>query len=254
MRALSVASQLVTVVLQVWIVTLLVKRKLAKRFPWFLAFILYQICEGIVRWSIYSIWGNGRIYFAVYWTTEPFDVLLSVCALGESFLQIFKPLTKVSWFRWLFWNCLALTLAYWLWQSWAHPPTDTNWMMSIILQMDLTAVYVPIVIAMLYFGLAKFFKVTQHQRQSGIILGLAINAVSEVGALVPRSIFGARVAMLIGWIPPLGYILAEIIWVHEFVGGEAPADPRLAKLKPGEVRGALEEHIKTFKELGGKRR
>jgi len=252
MRHLALASQFVTLTLQVWIITLLVKKKLAKRFVWFLIFVAFATFEGILRWRVFAVQGNNHTYFVVYWSTEPFRALLTFCALGESFRQVLRPFTRLRWFRWIFSISIALSLFYWLWQSWAHPPADSNWLMALVLKLDLTAVYVPIAVPLLYFGLIELFGVTRHQRQSGIILGLLIIAVAEVVAVIPRAVFGIKAAAFVVWIPQIGYILAEIIWVLELTQPEPPPDPRLAKLTPKEVHEVLGHYLRTLKDLGKK--
>jgi hypothetical protein len=121
--------------------------------------------------------------------------------------------------------------------------------MSLVLRLDLVAVYVPMVVALLYFGLIRLFGISRHQRQSGVILGLGINSLAEFVALVPRWVYGIKTVAFVAWIPPLGYVLAEIIWVIELLRPEPPVDPRLAQLSPKEVNEVLGQYVRVLRTL-----
>src|SRR5205809_963834 len=110
------ARSIITLALQVWIIVLMVRKKISGRVPIFFAYILYQIAEGLFRWAIESTRGTGSSqYYHAYWDTEVLEILLLFFALGESVWHVFRWFRKLRWFWGAVSSCLVVTLGYAAW-------------------------------------------------------------------------------------------------------------------------------------------
>jgi len=214
MEELATLSLAVTIALQICVLSLLLWRKLQKRFPWFSLYIVYALSECIVRLAVSH---DQRAYFTVYWLTEIGDVALTIFALRESFLSIFWPEIRLRWFRWVFWNCIVLAMAYACWEAWALPPKQAGRLMTVMLDLEFAIGAVIAMFGLLYAGAIKLFGILEHQRETGIIFGFTANATLATLGVIARSTFGTKVRMFTDFVPAIAYILAEAIWTRDLL-------------------------------------
>jgi hypothetical protein len=217
MEALAALSLAVTIALQICILTLLLRRELHKRFAWFFIYIIYALSECILRLAVSH---DPNAYFRVYWSTEVGDVALTIVALRESFLSIFRPETRLRWFRWIFWNCIVIAAAYASWEAWALPPRQAGRLMTMMLDLEFAIGAIVAMFGLLYAAAIKLFGILEHQRESGIIFGFTANATMATLGVIARSAFGAKFRMLTDFIPAIAYILAEAIWTRDLLRPE----------------------------------
>ncbi len=217
MQVLTALSLVITIALQVCILALLLWRRLQKRFIWFFIYIVYAVLEAIIQLAVS---GNQKIYFQVYWSTAIGDVALTVLALRESFLAIFWPETRLRWFRWVFWGCIALAVAYAGWEAWVFPPRQAGRLVTVILDLEFAVGVVIAMFGLLYAGAIKLFGILEHQRETAIIFGFTANACIAVLGWLTRSAFGTRFRLLSEWIPAVAYIVAEVIWTRDLLRPE----------------------------------
>jgi hypothetical protein len=244
---------LITLLLQAWVVVLMWKKKLVGRFPVFFSYVVYQMVEGIFRWIIEGSRGTGSwLYYYVYWATEILEIVLLFCALGESVWHVFRSLRKLRWFWRAVTGCLALTLAYAVWSGWQEPPKGVGRQMSIIIQVDLIATYVPIGVGLLFFIVIFRYNIGQYPREAAIIAGLAMTSGAGIITMGLRSYFGPKSFIMTAWIAPWGYILAELIWIREFLRSEPPKElldmavVRPAMEKANEALGRYQDTLKDI--------
>jgi hypothetical protein len=206
---LTKLSLLITIGLQVFILRLLVKRQLQRRFFWFLAYIIYALIEEGLRLSVS---GNRTLYAKVYWWTEGGDVILAVLAVRESFLNVFREFTRLRWFTWLIWCSVGVALSYAAFRAWLFPPLRATRQGAIIIGLETAVDYSLTAVGLLYFAMLVFSRIRQHQWETGIISGFTLNASVAVMGLLTLSIFGKKFRILNEWIPAVAYIMAEIEW------------------------------------------
>jgi hypothetical protein len=197
-----------SLVFQLLIFTILIWRRLDRRFRWFFLYIQYSIVEAIARIAVAA---NAHLYFTVYWVTSICSVALSVMALRESFLNVFRAYTRYRWFTRIVWVCVCLALLYSLFRAWAFPPIRASRLVTLIIDLELAVNYSLAFVGILYFALVKVHKIKEHQWESAIISGFAtIGTVASI-AVLTRAIFGPGVFS--HWAEAVGYILAEVEWV-----------------------------------------
>jgi hypothetical protein len=203
--------------LQIYILALLLKRRLQRRFIWFFVYTLYVLLESIVRLAAS---GNHRIYSIVYWATEPVDLVMTVLALRESFLYIFWPAARWPWFRWVFWCGFGLATGYGCWIAWALPPREPKSLAAMYIHLEFAVDVVISVFGLLYAGLIRLFGILEHQRESAIILGFTANACLGNFGWLTRSVFGTRFKLLSGLVVAVAYIVGELIWTRDLLRPE----------------------------------
>ena len=234
--------------LQLMILYYLTRKRLHRRFFWFLVYATYSLVESVLR---FCVAGNGVLYYYVYWLTSVGEVATSVLALRESFLDVFRPYMRLRWLVWLVRSCIGLALLYAAFKAWAYPPAGANRRGTVIIDLGLAVDYTVVVIALLYFCLLRLFKVRGHQWVSGIMAGFSIYAVFDLLALVSRSVFGQRFPTATAWIPTIAYIIAEIVWVVVLSRPEQKGLDSQRDLRPSDAP-KLSEHAPILSPLMGR--
>lgn len=238
MRALTVLSLTIPIVLQICIIALLLRRKLQKRFPWFFVYVCYALFEAGIRLAASH---SQKAYLIAYWSTAVPDLAFTILTLRESFLAIFWSETKLRWFRWIFWACIAIVVGYAGLGAWLNPSQGLTRLSLVIVNLELGVQYVIAAVGLIYFGSIWLFRVFGHQRESGIIWGFGMKATLIILGVYAGSIFGTKLHWLITWLPALAYIIAEVAWTTELLRGEQMIPQPTASLK--EMSDTIESYI-----------
>lgn len=197
-----------SLIFQLLILTILIRRQLHRRLRWFVLYISYSIAEAVAR---FAVAGDASLYFNVYWVTSICSVALSIMALRESFLNVFRAYTRYRWFTRIVWICVSLALLYSFFRAWAFPPIRASRLVTLIIDLELAVNYSLAFVGILYFALVKVHKIKEHQWESAIISGFAtIGTVASI-AVLTRAVFGP--GAFSRWGEAVGYILAEVEWV-----------------------------------------
>lgn len=207
----------ITFALQIVILWLLIKRNLQRRLFWFFFYIVYELAESALRFSVSA---PSSLYWKVYWWTEIGDVSFMVLAFGESFLNTFREYTRLRLFVVVIWSCIGVGLLYALFKALVFPPVQATRRGAIIIGLEVAINFALIIVGILYLGLKALFRIKGHQWESGIISGFGLYIVSAISRFLMRSVFGTRFPLLNAWLRPAGYLLAEIIWVVELSRAE----------------------------------
>jgi hypothetical protein len=242
---LTKLSLAITILLQIFILRLLIKRQLQHRFFWFLAYIIYALIEEGLRLGAS---GSRILYARVYWWTEVGDVILSVMAVRESFLNAFREFTRLRWFIWLVWCSVGLALLYAAFRAWFSPPFHATRQGAIIIGLETGVDYSLTAVGILYFAVLLFFRIQEHQWESGVISGFTINASFAVLGLLTLSIFGKKFRVLNEWIPAVAYIMAEIEWFIVLKRPERKVSGSVRKPSIDDLT-RLDRYIKTLQQF-----
>lgn len=239
----------ITACLQGSILWLLIRRRIAKRFSWFLTYIVYELCESAVRLSVA---GNKSLYYNVYWLTAIGGVTFMALAVRESFLNVFRAYTRLRWFIWVVWGCIGLALVYAFIKAWVFPPIPGTRRGAIIIGVGLAVDYTIVAVGILYFFLKSFFKIKEYPRESGILGGFVVVAGAEILGLVTTSMFGARFRTVTRWLPAVAYLMAELEWLLVLRLPEGGTGKSMPDLAVDDV-GKLDEYIEALARFLGRR-
>jgi hypothetical protein len=204
---LTQLTLILSIVLQLFILTLLIRRRLKQRFFWFFIYILFQICEAAVRFSVAA---NKNLYGKVYWSTDLADLVLGVIAFRESFLNVLRPYTRLRWFVKTVWGCIGFGLFYAAFRTWAV--ASSKFTDSAFIGFEVAVNYSLSAAGILYLALVIFLQIKEQQWESAIVLGFTIYSIVGSCGYIAFSVFGANYSFVSTWITALGYLLGATIW------------------------------------------
>jgi hypothetical protein len=210
--ALHIASPLVLLFLTV----VLYRRRTHIDFPLFFAYILYVPIATALR---ISVSGKPAIYFWLYWATQLIYGVIEVLVIREVFHRIFsfshKP-HRIA--RSLFPVTVVLMLALTVWQAIFHPlGHGVYWEVNAIYWFDLCVHFLEGIILLLLLSLRWLFPFKWRQYELGILAGFGVAAGATVFAYIPRFVGGPQYEIFFRYGPPVGYIVATVIWLLVFV-------------------------------------
>lgn len=234
--------------LQAWIAAVLLRKKLHRRFPLFLAYTLYSIAATVARFIFLR--GNPRAYYFVFWGTEPVYALLGLLAIYESFQQMFRPLYLIWWFRLLLSAVILVPLAFAAKRIIQKPPLVVTQLGATILSVEIGVRFVQGCIFALSYVLIKFFRIPAKRYPAGIVDGFGAAAVGILAGSMFRSEFGTRFEFLFSFVPVVAYIIALLIWLTSLQGPEhRNGDEIQPPITPDEMRELLRHYRRDAKKI-----
>ena len=235
--------------LQLYILRCLITRKLHQRLFWFLTYIVYALVEETLRLSVS---GNAILYARVYWWTEVGDVILSVLAMRESFLNTFRLFTRFRWFLWLVWCTVGAALLYAAFRAAFFPPLHHTRQGAIIIGLETAVDYSLAAVGVLYFAVLLFSRTQDRPWEAGIVSGFTINAVFAVLGLLSISIFGTKFRVLNEWIPAVAYLMAQLEWAFVLSRPERITRNTIPKVRAEDLT-TLDEYKRTLEKFLGRK-
>jgi len=224
--------QAVSIALQGWILGLLWRRNLWRRFPLYFAYVAYDLVRTIVGSATLS---KPGLYFYVYWFSAPGETILMILAVHESFLRVFRSFYLLWWFRILLPGAIAGALAYSAWRGYVSPPVQASPAGTAIISAALTAQYVVLAISILFYGLAIFLHVPWRIHEYRFVLGFAISALAVAFGGAVRSVFGTRFHFLSEMLPAVAYIVVLAVWLSAVLHAELSAETLHGRVSGHEV-------------------
>lgn len=234
-----------TVALQSCILALMARKKILRRFRFLTAYLIYIVCKTVVEAIFLS---HQRIYFYVFWATQPAEMVLAILAVHESFMHVFRGFYGLLWFRLFFPAAILLTLAYSAWSAFAHPPLHVSRLGAAIISSAVASEYVIVGIAVLFFAMVGILHVRWRLYEFRIVFGFGISALAMVFAGVLRSQNGTRFNFVSEFLPPMAYLLANLLWLSAMFGKESPSTDCLAE-SPDHMVQELNGHLAAIKQF-----
>jgi hypothetical protein len=213
--------------LQAWILVLLVRKGLTRRFPVFLFYTAYVTVIDLAR----VVLVGTAAYIYVYWSTEAIAVLASVLAIHESFRAIFGIFYRLTWFRFVWPGTVAIIWIYCAWRAWVHPPPHFARAGAALISGSIASSFTIVGLVFLFFLLAKVIISEWYPYEFHIVYGLGISSLGMVAGVLLRSEFGTKYVWLTEWGPPLAYLVAVTVWLSGFLRTE----PKVSVDAPMEV-------------------
>src|SRR5260221_898413 len=176
MHALEFMIDWLPVTFQAWILFLLCRKSLYRRFPLFLFYTAVQIATGLVLAA--SV--KSRMYFDLYWSTTAVQGLLSVLALHESFRAVFGTFYRLPWFRRLWPATVSLIWAYAAWRAWVHPQVRFTRTGAMLVSVAIVASYTIVGLVLLFFLVVKVVRARYRIYEFNIVYGLGITSLGLI--------------------------------------------------------------------------
>ena len=202
----------VCMILEVCVAVLMFRREQHKQFPWFFTYMLFAVLGSFTE-TLTS--NHYYTYFVVYWTDSIGFVILSLFSLHEVFRKIFDVFYVYRWF-WLVFPGFVLAILGFAWRyGVAHPPVEAHPTISLILSLVTGVNIIEAAIFVLFFAMARFFKIIWRGYSLGIVEGFAAVGIGGV-AFALRSMWGPAFNGVFKYVVSLSYILAVILWLDTF--------------------------------------
>jgi hypothetical protein len=244
---------LISTALKLALLGLGASRHILRTYRWFFILVGYSLIESLIR-AVFFYRGHqhfsDRAYFLDHWATEVVEVLVLTTAVAMVVRRTLKAYDQFRPARKLFWITVSIPVIYSVVRAGLEPPATASPVIAMIIGVEITVQYLVIAITLLYFLLVFMLDLSAKSYESGLILGFGANAgISACGYLI-RSILGAKVAALSGWLPGFAYIVAEGVWVGTFVMRPQPTEmPPEIDITPPEVLPHLNEQFNWCMQL-----
>jgi hypothetical protein len=219
MRITTLILPFATLLLQVCLGVILVRKGLYRRFPVFTAYTVYAVATAIVRTAL-DVGGSKFVYFYVFWGTESLYAVLGLIAIYEGFREIFRPFYRIWWFRPLVYLLAVGTLVLSIYRAIHRPPVQADRMVVLILSFEIAVRYLQGIIFVLTFLLVKLFRLPARRYPVGILYGFGAAALGILAASMFRYEFGTKFNTFFSFAPPVAYLIACVIWLASFCGPE----------------------------------
>ena len=215
-----------TIALQLCISVLMARRKLLRLFPLFATYLAYIV--GITILRAVFLFDHGA-YFYIYWATQPGEIVLAILAVYESFVRVFRGFYGLLWFRLFFPAAILLALAYSAWSAVTHPPVHVSPLGAAIISAAVASDYVIVGIAVLFLAMVSILQVRWRLYEFRIVFGFGISALAMLFAGVLRSQNGTRFSFVSEFLPPMAYLLANLVWLSAMFSKESSNTQHLAE-------------------------
>jgi len=197
-----------------WLLRIVHRQRVRKHLPWFAFYVFWEVlvqCEQLITWLV-----SHRLYFALYWWIEAAGVLLTVAAVRESFLRIFRGFTKMRWFRWSVTGVIAAVVMYSVWKTIYAPPVQASRLGSFVVAAEFLLRWGIAGIALLTFVLSYLLEEPTNTREDAVVTGFGIASFGFIVLVVSFSLFGTRFLFVMKYAPSMAYFIAAFMWIWVF--------------------------------------
>lgn len=228
--------------LLVWVLILLSKKRLIRRFPLFFGCTVFLVLADLAR----LLFVGRSIYFQAYWLTQACSVLLATFALYESFRSIFGAYRRFLWAR-LLWPATIMIIWLWSgWRAWIHPPGHVSPSGAVLISAVILSSYTIVGSVLLFFLLVKLIITRWYPYEFHIVYGLGLWFTGMAAAAVVRSEFGKRFAWFTEWGPLVAYLIAAVVWVAGFLRAEPVSE---VNMPVEEILQEMQEDLSIMKRI-----
>jgi hypothetical protein len=230
--------------LEIWLLGLLLHRKVHGHFPVFFFYILICLPITIARLLTSS---HYRVYFFVYWWSNVALLLLGLAALHEVFYWVYKGFYRLIWFRFLYYGAIALVLLVTIRNSIANPPVQAHPVIGLILDVGIAINFIQIAIVGVFTALIKPLNIGYRRYPFGIAAGFGASAMGPLIGYFSRSIFGTRLDIFAQNASAIAYIFALVIWIMAFFRQEPEELAWTPPMSPEEMLRMVRGYLKVLR-------
>lgn len=234
--------------LQILLLLILFIRRLNTQFRWFSAYLGISLLETA---ALFAVRSHSSLYFSFYWITEAATTVLIFFALQETFRTVFKNFYSLPWFKLLFPGIGLVLMAGAVLPAVWRTSSISGKLTRMILSLEIGIGFLQIGLFLLFFVLARFFRVRWQQYAYGIALGFGLIAAGTLSASLLRSEFGTKFDVIYQTMLPLSYTLAVVVWLITFISRQPlhGFQGTVAALTPEEMLAEIKQYSRTVKRV-----
>ncbi len=185
-----------------------------RTFPVYSSYIVFVLFRGALLFSTFS---HPKVYFLGYWLSAPVEILLTILAVMESFWRVFRSFRLLRWFRLVLPTAICMALGYSAWAGYHFPPVETSPVGAALIHTSVASHYVVLSIAILFLSLATLLHVPWRIHEHRFVLGFGVASLAFVFGGWVRAVFGSQASVVSAQAPPVGYLIALLIWLSALV-------------------------------------
>jgi hypothetical protein len=225
MRSLVYISWLGTTVIQAFLVLLIFRRGVHKRFSFFCAYVLYDLVRAIAVPAAAALIKIPHIYFYLYWLSLPIEYIITFLLITQVFAHIFRVhiLDSSKPMRFFLLSVLVLFALSAVLVLVPDIPANTSTGLILLLDRSTELLLCGLLIFMWVYSARLGVSFQDHVW--GIVFGLGIySAVS----LITAALSAALGELCPGWIstlPQFAYFGSVIIWTVYLARPEPESPP-----------------------------
>jgi len=214
--------------LQLWLLVILLRRRLYSQFLWFCIYTGFAVAAGIAEFAVRN---HRAIYFYLYWTEEAIYTILGFFAIQESFRRVFRNFYILRWFRFLLPGVGVVMLALAILEGYFNPPIAVSSWAATIYVGDIAVSCLQVGIFALFVVLVRLYLLPWQNYAFGISVGFSIAAFGTFMSMILVSAFATKVFLIGRYVPAMAYLIAILIWLASFFRPEPP-NPYAGKVSP----------------------
>jgi len=234
----------ISLVLEIWLVILLVRRDVRRHFP---VFFIYTLCTGGIALARLVTIRDYHKYFYVFWLTEAIFLLLGLAALHEVFHWVYEVFYRLGWFRLIYYGAIAVVLLVTGRNAMVNPPVQAHPTIGLILEIGIAINLLQVAIVALFGALAKPLGIEFRRYPFGIASGFGTSAMGPLIGYLLRSVFGTNLDTFASNASAVAYILALVIWLMAFSRQEPEETAWTPPMPPEEMLRIVREYLKVLR-------
>lgn len=190
------------------------RRRLARSFPWFFAYVAVEVLQFCILFPCYLRSIDGAVYFRIYMACMAVSTALRFAIIADAIRHLFRntPALQESGrqvFRWLAVTLLLTGLVIAAYARGDVP--DRLWYLVQVLNRTALIVQMGLLIAL--FAITKYLGLSWRNQMLGICLGLGFYACIDLIASAIRSQTGTTYNVLLNFIYMGAYHVSVVIWL-----------------------------------------
>jgi hypothetical protein len=212
MNWLTEVSWVAGPVLQIVVLTFMVRRKLHHVFPRFFSYILFQILKSAVLFLTYRYFEDN--YFDAYWTGNAVSVLLAVTVMDEILRHLLKEYGGIQTlgttiFRWACGLLLLLAVVGAL----SSQEGSADRVVAAVLAFERSVRLMQCGLFFLLMVLCRALRDCWKRHVFGIALGFGVFASIEVILISVVMSYGDRFGVMVSLVKSVAYNAVTLLWI-----------------------------------------
>lgn len=225
LRIVYYALWIAPVAVFVCLAALMLRRKLQKELPLFVAFVIFQVADFAVGFTAHRI--SERDYFYAYWTLAALGTAISFGVLYEVFTGVFRPYAGLREFGGVLfrWAALVLALAAVLLAADSRPMRGSTRVFATIMNVMRSLELMQCGLVLLMLLCSSYLGITLRHRIFGIALGFGFIAAVDLILVAVLSNFGPQAKTFVQISKMVVYNLSALLWMGYVYAGEVERRP-----------------------------